>query len=207
MTPAPNGPGSPLIAGAALPGGEIDFTDDELNGMIDFSNSPDTLQTLSSSDTKNFISPQELISGPFPDSPNGSYQDSSSETASTKRAGSSSSPNPATMVRDATMDDIDTNMDWNGGDLSGFGDDDQPFTFRDHSNIDDLYMFRDHDDALMDHPFDFESSAAGSVKLNGGHTNMASPGMPTIDPSSPAKTFASHSKKVSRGHQKGPSVR
>lgn len=212
MTPAPIGPGSPLIAGAALPGGEInDFTDDELNGMIDFSNSPDTLQTfdnLSSNDTKIFISPQDLISGPLPDSPNGSYQDSSSETASTKRAGSSSSPNPTTMARDGMMDDLDTSMDWNDGDLAAFGGDDHTFNFRDtvDSNLDELYMFKDHDEALMDHTFDFESSTTSPLNLNRGQTNMPSPEMPTIHPHSPAKTFASQGKKIARGHQKGPSV-
>ncbi|RSM02151.1 hypothetical protein CEP52_008143 [Fusarium oligoseptatum] len=157
MTPAPTGPGSPLIAGVAMSGGEFgDFSDDELNAsnIFDFSNSPDTLQTLESlgGDPKAFLSPQDLTRGSFADSPTGGYyQDSSSESASSKRTGSSTSSktavNAAITSADAQIDDLDCKMEW-GTTFSTFPDDDSPFEFG-RDQMDGMYNF-DHDDHFFD---------------------------------------------------------
>ncbi|KAM5342956.1 hypothetical protein ACJ41O_013922 [Fusarium nematophilum] len=212
MTPAPTGPGSPLIAGAAMSGGEFnDFSDDELgaSNLFDFSNSPDTLQTLESlggTDPKAFLSPQDLTAAaPFPDSPNGSYQDSSSESASSKRTGSSTSSKAAVNPVDALMDDGDIKMEWGNPGFSAFTDDDAAFAFgRDPSSFDGIYNFNDHDDSFLDRTFDFESASSSPEAATGGRNSVTSPEMPTIKTNSPSKE-ATPKKKKSQGHQKAPS--
>ncbi|KAF4979399.1 hypothetical protein FZEAL_4376 [Fusarium zealandicum] len=213
MTPAPTGPGSPLIAGAAMSGGEFnDFSDDELgaSNLFDFSNSPDTLQTLESlggTDPKAFLSPQDLTRAPFPDSPNGSYQDSSSESASSKRTGSSTSSKTAVNPVDALMmDDGDVKMEWGNPGFSTFGDDDAAFAFgRDpgDSSLDGIYNFADHDDTFLDRTFDFESASSSPETANGGQTSITSPEMPTINTNSPSKEATPKKKKSL--HHKAPS--
>ncbi|KAF7544959.1 hypothetical protein G7046_g9671 [Stylonectria norvegica] len=218
MTPAPIGPGSPLIAGATMSGGEFnDFFDDDpvASSLFDFSNSPDTLQTfdtLSSSDTKNFVSPQELTSG-LPDSPNGSYQDSSSESASSsKRTGSSASSKTAANAATTGDTEMDGNVrtDWGNTNFGGLEDDENAFTFggRDHTDstgIDGIYGFNDQDDSFMDHTFDFESPSTSPEAVNVNQMNMASPGMPTIKTNSPRRSNATPKKTSTQGHHKGPS--
>ncbi|KAF4943977.1 hypothetical protein FSARC_14806, partial [Fusarium sarcochroum] len=213
MTPAPTGPGSPLIAGAAMSGGDFnDFSDDELgaSNLFDFSNSPDTLQTLESlggTDTKAFLSPQDLTRAPFPDSPNGSYQDSSSESASSKRTTSSTSSKTAMNPVDVLMDDGEIKMEWGNPGFSAFGDDDATFAFgRDHtdSSIDGIYNFADHEDSFLDRTFDFESASSSPEAVNGGGNSVASPQMPMINSHSPNKD-ATPKRKKSQGHQKAPS--
>ncbi|KAJ4261478.1 SPT3 Dosage dependent suppressor of Ty-induced promoter mutations-like protein [Fusarium torreyae] len=213
MTPAPTGPGSPLIAGAAMSGGDFnDFSDDELgaSNLFDFSNSPDTLQTLESlggTDTKAFLSPQDLTRAPFPDSPNGSYQDSSSESASSKRTASSTSSKTAMNPVDVLMDDGEIKMEWGNPGFSAFGDDDATFAFgRDHtdSSIDGIYNFADHDDSFIDRTFDFESASSSPEAANGGGNSVTSPQMPMINSNSPNKD-ATPKRKKSQGHQKAPS--
>ncbi|KAF5025332.1 hypothetical protein F66182_2590 [Fusarium sp. NRRL 66182] len=212
MTPAPTGPGSPLIAGAAMSGGDFnDFSDDELgaSNLFDFSNSPDTLQTLESlggTDPKAFLSPQELTAAPFPDSPNGSYQDSSSESASSKRTASSTSSKIAMNPPDGLMDDGDIKMGWSNPVFSAFGDDDAAFAFgRDHADasLDGIYNFSSHDDGYLDSAFDFESASSSPEAANGGQNSVPSP-MPMVQSKSPNKD-ATPRKKKSQGHQKAPS--
>lgn len=216
MTPAATGPGSPLIAGVAMSGGEFnDFSDDDLgaNNLFDFSNSPDTLQSLESlgaSDPKAFLSPQELSAGPFPDSPNGSYHDSSSESASSKRTGSStSSKTPATST-DVMMDDGDIKMEWGNPGFGTFTDDDAAFAFgrdADPSALDGIYGFG-QDDSFLDRSFDFESASSSPEMANGAQPSMASPEMPTIKTNSPMKPEAppKRVKTNAQGHHKAPSV-
>ncbi|KAI5458000.1 hypothetical protein BGZ63DRAFT_362933 [Mariannaea sp. PMI_226] len=221
MTPAATGPGSPLIAGAAMSGGEFnDFSDDEFgaNNLFDFSNSPDTLQSLESlgaGDHKAFLSPQELSTGPLPDSPNGSYPDSSSETASSKRAGSSTSSKTPATTADAMMDDGDIKMEWGNSAFGTFADDDAAFAFgrdADPTSLDGLYGF-DHDDSFMDRSFDFESASGSPETANGAQPNIASPEMTAIKTNSPVKSESTPKKpkktvkpkRPVQGHQKAAS--
>ncbi|KAH7153235.1 hypothetical protein EDB81DRAFT_450727 [Dactylonectria macrodidyma] len=214
MTPAATGPGSPLIAGVAMSGGDFnDFSDDDLgaNNLFDFSNSPDTLQSLESlgaGDPKAFLSPQELTTAPFPDSPNGSYHDSSSESASSKRTGSSTSSKTPATTADVMMDDGDVKMEWGNPEFGPFTDDDAAFTFgrEADSALDGIYGF-DQDDSFLERSFDFESASSSPETANGVQTSMASPEMPTIKTNSPAKSGAT-SKRVktnAQGHHKAPS--
>ncbi|KAK7427551.1 SPT3 Dosage dependent suppressor of Ty-induced promoter mutations-like protein [Neonectria magnoliae] len=219
MTPAPTGSGSPLIAGVAMSNGDFnDFSDDDLgaDNLFDFSNSPDTLQSLESlgaGDSKAFLSPQELSTGPFPDSPNGSYHDSSSESASSKRTGSStSSKTPATTSTDVMMDDGDVKMEWGNPGFGAFPDDDTAFGFgrdTEPSTLDGIYAF-DQDDSFLDRSFDFESASSSPETANGAQAIMPSPEMPTIKTNSPKKSEASSKKKAktkttSQRHHKAPS--
>lgn len=216
MTPAATGPGSPLIAGVAMSGGEFnDFSDDDLcaNNLFDFSNSPDTLQSLESlgaSDPKAFLSPQELSTGPFPDSPNGSYHDSSSESASSKHTGSSTSSKTPATTTDVMMDDGDVKMEWGNPGFGPFTDDDATFAFgrdADPSALDGIYGFG-QDDSFLDRSFDFESASSSPEMANGAQPSMASPEMPTIKTNSPMKSEAppKRVKTNAQGHHKAPSV-
>ncbi|KAJ3514847.1 hypothetical protein NM208_g15026 [Fusarium decemcellulare] len=213
MTPAPTGPGSPLIAGAAMSAGEFnDFSDDDLNAsnIFDFSNSPDTLQTLESlggTDPKAFLSPQDLTGAAFPDSPNGSYQDSSSESASSKRTGSSTSSKTAVNPVDALMDDGEIKMEWGNVEFSTFSEEDAFAFGRDHTDapLDGIYNFTDHDDSFLSRTFDFESASSSPEAANGIQNSITSPAMPTIKTNSPHRD-ATPKKKKSQGHHKAPSV-
>ncbi|KAF4996821.1 hypothetical protein FDECE_12295 [Fusarium decemcellulare] len=212
MTPAPTGPASPLIAGAAMSAGEFnDFSDDDLNAsnIFDFSNSPDTLQTLESlggTDPKAFLSPQDLTGTAFPDSPNGSYQDSSSESASSKRTGSSTSSKTAVNPVDALMDDGDIKMEWGNVEFSTFSEEDAFAFGRDHTDapLDGIYNFTDHDDSFLSRTFDFESASSSPEAANGIQNSITSPAMPTIKTNSPHRD-ATPKKKKSQGHHKAPS--
>ncbi|KAG8423195.1 SPT3 Dosage dependent suppressor of Ty-induced promoter mutations-like protein [Metarhizium acridum] len=194
--------GGPLIAGAGMSSGEFhEFSEDELaaSNLFDFSNSPDTLQSLDaigSSDQKSFLNPQELTTaGPFPDSPNDSYHDSSSESASSsKRTGSSDSTKTPITTVDSTMDDgADMKMDWGAANYSSFDDDENAFTFgreADSSAMEGLYGFGEQDDSFMDRSFDFESASSSPEAQNSGQTAMTSPGMPVIKTNNSPKKAA-----------------
>ncbi|TWU74140.1 SPT3 Dosage dependent suppressor of Ty-induced promoter mutations-like protein [Metarhizium rileyi] len=187
-----SGAGGPLIAGAGISSGEFhDFSDDELasSTLFDFSNSPDTLQSLDvigSNDQKAFLNPQELTTaGPFPDSPNGSYHDSSSESASSsKRTGSSDSSKTHIPAGGGIMDDgADLKMEWGASNYAPFDDDENTFTFgreADSSAVEGLYAFAEQDDSFMDRSFDFESASSSPEAQAGGQAAMPSPAMPTI---------------------------
>lgn len=197
-----------------------EFSDDDLvaNNLFDFSNSPDTLQSLDTtgaSDHKALLSPQEIHTpNLFPDSPNGSYQDSSSESASSsKRTASSTSSKTAVTAADTMIDDGDVKMEWGNPTFGAFGEDDGAFTFgrdvTDTTGIDSIYGFNEQDDSFMDRSFDFESASSSPETANGGNNNMASPAMPTINTNSPSKSEATpkkKKKKSAQGHHKVASV-
>lgn len=212
-TPDGSGAGGPLIAGG-MPSGEYnDISDEELSSsnFFDFSNSPDTLQSLETigvNDQKSFLNPQDLTAGPFPDSPNESYQDSSSESASsTKRAESSVSAKTPATTGDASMQDAnDVKMEWANPSYSTFDDEENAFAFGtgvDPSGMNGLYGFNEQDDSFMDQSFDFESASSSPEAQNGGQPTMASPAMPTIKSNTPKKPVA----KAGQKHKKQNSVR
>ena len=206
-----------MIAGAGLPSGEFhEFSDDEFgaSNLFDFSNSPDTLQTLDaigSNDQKLFANPQELTAGPLPDSPAGSYHDSSSESASsTKRTGSSDSSKTPAATTETTMDDgPDMKMDWGDAAFTGFHEDDGTFTFgreADSSGMDGMYGFGEPDDSFMDRSFDFESASSSPEAQAIGQTNVVSP--PAMPASKNVKSHKAANKKSQPGnHKKQNSVR
>ncbi|KAG6160507.1 hypothetical protein E4U11_003961 [Claviceps purpurea] len=202
----------PLIAELGLPSGEFhDMSDDEFGAasLFDFSNSPDTLQGLEAAIGSNH---QKDISSasPFPDSPHGSYHDSSSESASSsKRTRSTDSANTPPTTRESTMDTSpDMKAEWGDARFSEFADDDHPFTFGrepDVSSIDGLFPFGEQDDSFMDRSFDFESaSSSPDAQPTASHASMASPSMPTIKTNSPPRPAgkSNNKKKPKSGHQK-----
>ncbi|KAG6038098.1 hypothetical protein E4U41_004548, partial [Claviceps citrina] len=192
----------PLIADVGLPSGHFhDLSDDEFDAsnLFDFSSSADTLQGLGaaigSGHQKSCLNPQELTStGPFADSPNDSYHDSSSESASSsKRTRSTDSVKTPPTTRESTMDTSPgMKMEWEDARFSVFADDDHQFTFgrdADMSAVDGLFPFGEQDDSFMDRSFDFESaSSSPDAQPAAGHASMASPSMPTIKHHSPQKT-------------------
>ncbi|TQV97654.1 membrane-tethered transcription factor [Cordyceps javanica] len=214
------GAGSPLIAGALTSSGEFhDFSDDDIGGnnLFDFSNSPDTLQSLdaisTSKDHDAFLNPQQLAVGPFPDSPNGSSQDSSSESAepSKRPAGFTPAKTPATSAGDASMDDDGShmNMDWGSTNLAHFDEDDNTFNFGTATAQPDMngfYGFPEQDDSFMDQSFDFESASSSPDALSTGPVTMASPGMPTIKSASPNKNKNVPVKPKTQAHKKKAST-
>ncbi|KAH6885901.1 hypothetical protein B0T10DRAFT_86972 [Thelonectria olida] len=181
MTPAATGP-SPLIAGAPIDFN--DFSDEEFsNSILDFTNSPDTLQSLGSlgaGDPKAFLSPQELSTGTLPDSPNAFYHDSSSESASSKRAGSSTSSKTPVTTADVTMDEDSVKMEWETPNFDAFADEDTAFGY---GNDTGMYCFN-HDD-FINPSFDFESTSNSPDATNGAQPSVASPDMSVINTRSP----------------------
>jgi hypothetical protein len=183
-----------MIAGSAMSGsGFSDLPDDEIlsTGLFDFENSPDTLQTFGSANSagsKMFISPQELQTAEsLPDSPNGSGQDSSSESAPSVKRDGSSVHSPQNMTNGAGMgigSDFDGAMDWDSGDFADHGhghDDYNTFNFGQGTTsprMDDVYPFG-ADDTFLNSSFDM--SAADDGMTSGAVTAMPSPGMPTIE--------------------------
>ncbi len=202
-----------------MPSGDFHDYDDEFgaSNLFDFSNSPDTLQsleTIGTNESKNFLNPQELTaSAPdaLPDSPNESYHDSSSESASsTKRAGSSASAKtPATTADTAMEDGKDVKMEWANPNYSAFDDEDNAFAFGREADpsvmMDAMYGFGEHDDTFMDRSFDFEGASSSPEAAVGSQINMPSPGMPTIKTTSPKKT-AQPNRAKAPNHKKQPSV-
>ncbi|KAF4444656.1 hypothetical protein F53441_11079 [Fusarium austroafricanum] len=206
MTPVPAGPGSPLIAGTAMSGGDFnnDFTDEELgSNLFDFSNSPDTLQSfeaLGANDAKTFLTPQELTGAPLPDSPNGSYQDSSSETASSKRTATPTSKaamNPAEVM----MEEDDTKLDW--GDSGLFGENHYAFGQTHDDDPMEMYTFGGNPDHILEHPYDMDTASSSPEGLNVEHA-VPSPQIPMTSSNGPNKD-ATPKRKKTQGHQKASS--
>lgn len=213
-----SGPGSPVIAGAETRNGTTSGKFGDYNhefgtpNLFDFSTSPDILQTLETIGTSD---PKTLMNLTLPDSPNESYQDSSSDSASSlKRTDSSVSALPSVTPVDCTMEQAnDVKMEW-GPEYPNFDDDDHAFTFaRDMdpaAAMGGLYGFGENEDAFLDRPFDFDgvsSSAEGPSRHSaGGPVNMpASPGMPTIKTNSPRRP-AQTQRPQANGHRKRVSV-
>lgn len=196
--------------------GEFHDFDNEFaaSNLFDFSNSPDTLQsldTIGANDQKAFLNPQELIADPLPDSPNESYHDSSSESASsTKRTGSSASTKtPATAGDTAMGDGNDVKMEWTNPDYTTYDDDDSAFAFGREADssvmMDGIYAFGETDDSFMDRSFDFDGASSSPEAPSGAQVNMPSPEMPTIKTTSPKKPDQANKVKAG-GHKKQTSV-
>ncbi|KAM0251331.1 hypothetical protein ACHAQJ_008226 [Trichoderma viride] len=192
---AQTGAGSPLIAGASsMHSDEFrDLSDDELmtSNLLHFSTSPDELQSLrgiGSNNQKAFLNPQELVANvTFPDSPNGSLPDSSSDsTSSIKRTCSStSSKTPATTADITTSDELNDGMDWASHQIPDFNEDDPAFPFTREDESLEMNMFPgfngDRDDAYMGQTFDFTGASGSPDGTLNSQTNIPSPGMPTIE--------------------------
>ncbi|PHH85263.1 hypothetical protein CDD83_678 [Cordyceps sp. RAO-2017] len=217
MTPARGpgpGPGSPLIAGAGMSTGELRDFDDDLSRVynpFNFSDSPDGLQSLDvigSSHQKTFLNPQDLTADPLPDSPNESYQDSSSESASSsKRAGSSDSlkPTPAAAADLALDDCLDVKMEWPQAEYSAFDDDEQAFAFGaavTPAALMDGFGFGDHDDAFMDPAFDMAGTSNSPEGPLPGPVSMPSPEMPIIKTNSPRRPNQAQQQRAGASHRK-----
>ena len=214
-----NKSGSPMIAGSAMSSsGFNDLPDDEIlnTGLFDFENSPDTLQTFGSANSatsKMFITPQELQSAEsLPDSPNGSGQDSSSESApSVKRDGSSDhSPENTANGGDLGIgSDMDGGMDWDSGDFAEHGHDHDPynaFNFGQSTtspSIDDVYPFGAEESFLNS---SFDVSGADDSMTSGPVTAMPSPGMPTIESDSRSTVAKTEGSTKSPARPKKPRV-
>ncbi|QUC17036.1 uncharacterized protein UV8b_01277 [Ustilaginoidea virens] len=169
-----------------------EYSGDEFgaSGLFDLSNSPDTLQSLEAigtTDQKSFLNPQELTTtGPFPDSPDGSYHDSSSDSASSsKRTRSSHSSETPATTRDTTTDNsASIKMDWEDAGFTGFHEDDGTFPFgreADASAMERLYGFGEQDDSFMDRSFDFESASASPDAQPPAQTNTTLPAKPSLE--------------------------
>ncbi|EXK46945.1 hypothetical protein FOMG_00546 [Fusarium oxysporum f. sp. melonis 26406] len=207
MTPAPTGPGSPLIAGAAMSGGDFnDFSDEELgaSNLFDFSNSPDTLQSFESlggNDAKTFLTPQELTGAPLPDSPNGSYQDSSSETASSKRTATPTSK-AAMHPAEAMLEEDEMKVEWGN---SFFNDDDHFVFGQNHDDASmEMYPFGEPGESILEHPYDMDTASSSPEGLNTEQPALTSQ-MPTVSSKAPIKD-ATPKRKKAQGHQKASSV-
>ncbi|KJZ75606.1 hypothetical protein HIM_05069 [Hirsutella minnesotensis 3608] len=194
--------GSPLIAGAGMSTAEFhDFDDDDYDptGLLDFSNSPDTLQTLDSMGThdhKTFLTAQELTADPFSESPNESYHDSSSESASSSKIAHSSAPNSLPPPHgDVAMEDTnEVGMDWPQTDFAPFQEDDHAFGFG--RNVDpsavmmgnSMYGYCDNEgSSMMDRPFDFDGINSSPEAVSTGPISMPSPEMPVIKTNTPRR--------------------
>ncbi|KAM5379976.1 hypothetical protein ACJA88_005404 [Fusarium oxysporum] len=207
MTPAPTGPGSPLIAGAAMSGGDFnDFPDEELgaSNLFDFSNSPDTLQSFESlggNDAKTFLTPQELTGAPLPDSPNGSYQDSSSETASSKRTATPTSK-AAMHPAEAMLEEDEMKVEWGN---SFFNDDDHFVFGQNHDDASmEMYPFGEPGESILEHPYDMDTASSSPEGLNTEQPALTSQ-MPTVSSKAPIKD-ATPKRKKAQGHQKASSM-
>lgn len=198
---AQTGASSPLIAGASsIHDDEFrDVSDDDLmaSNLLHFSPTPDDLQSLTgfgSNQQKAFLDPQELIANVgFPDSPNGSLPDSSSDsTASIKRTGSAASAKASvTVAGRITTDELDDSMDWGNRDIPDFNEDDSGFPFTREDEPLDMNMFsgfvNDREDAFMSQAFDFPPAPSANLDATpSGHTNIPSPSMPANETNGPA---------------------
>ena len=204
---------SPFIAGAGMPGGDFhEPIDDDFfnsNTIFDVENSPDTLQsldTISAGGHKQLLSSQELAaSGPVPDSPNDSFQDSSSESAASwRRHGSSASTSAKTPANSGNIMMENAKMDWDGTNFGGFdgfvgGD---MFVGQNGSSPDDEVNFdfspknQDQDDSFMDQSFDFESASNSPRNASASNSAVEQPLKSASNPNTmptkaPANTTAS----------------
>lgn len=192
-----------------------DLSDDEFaaaTNLLHFSPTPDDLQSLASlgsNQQKNFLNPQELIANVgFPDSPNGSLPDSSSDsTASIKRTGSSTSAKtPAADI--IATDELDNSMNWGSRNNTDVNEDDGPFSLGRGDGLYDMDLFAgfgsNREDALMNNPFDFPPAPSGNLDTTPSSLEtIPSPSMPAINTNNsanvdlPILTHDGHQKKNS----------
>ncbi|PON22846.1 hypothetical protein TGAM01_v208326 [Trichoderma gamsii] len=212
MTPsAQSGASSPLIAGASpmQSDGLQNLSDDELatSNLLHYFPAPDDLQSLTSlgpGQQKAFLNPQELIANVgFPDSPNGSLPDSSSDsTASIQRTGSATSTQTPVMTGMTTTDELDDGMDWRNRHMPGSNDNDSalPFVRQDESlNLMFPSIDNDGEDALMNQ-FNFPSAFPRSFDtMPSSHMNISSPSIPSTETNSSANVD------LPNGHQQNNS--
>ncbi|KAL0940698.1 ankyrin repeat protein [Colletotrichum truncatum] len=164
---------------------------------FDLSN-PDTLKLFESSqsihETK-VLEPQttllanSTVAAASPDSLVDSFRDSSSDSASSKRTGSSASGKTGLTVGDVMMTDgADIKPDWDSSAAFVGRPEDSVFLFGANTDAtlpDGLDL---NDDKFMDESFDFES--ASSSPNTAAAVNMESPEMPTIHANGPQKAPA-----------------
>lgn len=208
--------GSPIIAGGAVAvNGLSDLPDDGIgeSRLFDFESSPDTLQSYgsnTSADVKMFISPSQLHSQePLPDSPNGSAMDSSSEsTVSLKRAGSDRSHQTPQEGSDLAMgSDFGNAVDWEDSHFMNHDHNDESYDSFAFANaatsdrVEDVFSFGGHDENFLSSSFEMPAVVDDSLP-SGPVTNMASPGMPTIETDSPAKLRAEQQRKRANQNKK-----
>jgi hypothetical protein len=228
MTSSGTDPGaSPFIAGSGMSAhefGEFIYDSDEPLGAssplpdLDSSANADALQALNQSVTNNpksFFSPQvtftkvsQVVTATGPESPSGSFQDSSSDSASSKRTGSYTSSKTAltagdiimTNVADVKTERIPFPVQLGNGHMSA----ENVFMFGANGDLPAMEDMYDFDDKLMEESFDFDS-ASSSPNAAGANGGMASPEMPTIKTNTPMKSWQT-SKSRPQGHIKNHSV-
>ncbi|KAL7926544.1 hypothetical protein ACQKWADRAFT_142860 [Trichoderma austrokoningii] len=185
-----SGASSPLIAGASpmQSDGLQNLSDDELanSNLLHYFPAPDDLQSLPSQQ-KAFLNPQELIANVgFPDSPNGSLPDSSSDsTASIQRTGSATSTQTPVMTGITTTDELDDSMDWRHRHMHGSNDNDSalPFVRQDESLANLMFPSIDNDgeDAFMNQ-FNFPAAFSRNLDtMPSSHMNISSPSIPSTE--------------------------
>ncbi|TEA22686.1 Protein MGA2 [Colletotrichum sidae] len=189
-------PPAPVMSASVDPINEFLDYDDEAYGAstpnLDFSN-PDTLRFFDSSHSLHepkLLQPQATllaagtVAAGSPDSLVDSFRDSSSDSASSKRTGSSASGKTALTAGDVMMTDgADVKPDWDGPAAFVGRPEESVFLFsgpHDPTLPDGLEM---NDDKFMEASFDFES--ASSSPNAAGAVNMESPEMPTINANLP----------------------
>ncbi|KAK2033438.1 hypothetical protein LX32DRAFT_89309 [Colletotrichum zoysiae] len=142
--------------------------------------------------------PTGTVAAGSPDSLVDSFRDSSSDSASSKRTGSSASGKTALTAGDVMMTDgADIKSDWNPT-LFGGRPEENAFLFGGNGDatLPDGLDF--NDDKFMEESFDFES--ASSSPNAAGAMSMESPEMPTIHANAPQKTIApSNTRHASHG--------
>ncbi|KAM0333926.1 hypothetical protein ACHAQA_000943 [Verticillium albo-atrum] len=201
MTDAGAGPGaSPFIAGTDMSATAdfsdlFDYDDDTIAAAavtspfhqnLDLSKdqslntfNPQALHNTTGSST---LSAREIAAAESPDSLNDSFRDSSSDSGSSKRTGSSASGKTALTAGDIMMTDgNDIKKEWNPASFSK-GPDDGTFVFGANmpsSVMGDAFDLPT-DDNFMNDSFDFESASSSPEAANSGALNIPSPDMPTM---------------------------
>ncbi|TDZ66020.1 Protein MGA2 [Colletotrichum trifolii] len=189
-------PPAPVMSASVDPINEFLDYDDEAYGAstpnLDFSN-PDTLRFFDSSHSLHepkLLQPQATllaagtVAAGSPDSLVDSFRDSSSDSTSSKRTGSSASGKTALTAGDVMMTDgADVKPDWDDPAAFVGRPEESVFLFsgpHDPTLPDGLEL---NDDKFMEASFDFES--ASSSPNAAGAVNMESPEMPTINANLP----------------------
>lgn len=184
--------------------------------FLEFINDSDALQSLQASrtaDPKGALPPnsQHLavpIQGLPVDSPNASYQDSASDSSSSKRTESSSTSIAGMTAVDVTMmDGLDMKAESEWDQDSYVKADGNGFLFDgtiDPSSIEKTFGFNDRS---MDEHFDFASASDSPSPFATTATDALSPQSQATRPTSSMKASPSASKSPARGHTKGFSVR
>ncbi|CRK10445.1 hypothetical protein BN1723_009148, partial [Verticillium longisporum] len=146
---------------------------------------------------------RDIAAAESPDSLNDSFRDSSSDSGSSKRTGSSASGKTALTAGDIMMTDgNDIKKEWNSTSFSK-GSDDGTFIFG--ANMPSSVMGDNFDlptdDNFMNDSFDFESASSSPEAANNAATNLASPDMPTMTAHIP-RNSQTPSKSKSQAHRK-----